>query len=97
MSVDCLGFELLHCDDMRAAVECDNAKAYLVQDAEPAVKDRPQLKIKTAIITSLHEAIASTHPTMLHPNAHALKNPRGSLAFAVRNRTDVCVIFRQRD
>ena len=42
-----LGFKLLHRDDTLAVVERDVAKAYLVEDAEFAAKDRPEIGIET--------------------------------------------------
>jgi hypothetical protein len=33
---------------------------------------------------------------MLHPNSNSIeRKPWGSLEFAVRDETDVCVVFRQ--
>jgi hypothetical protein len=94
--VRCLGFKILHQDDNLVVVERDGAKAYLVQDAEFAAKDRPELTIETDAIQNLYEEISATCPSILHPNAKSVeRKPWGSLEFAVRDETEVCVIFRQ--
>jgi len=94
--VDCLRFTLLHRDDTLAVVERDGAKAYLVQDAAFAAKDRPELAIETDTIAALHADIVARCPGMLHPNARTVETkPWGAQEFAVRDRTGVCVIFRQ--
>jgi hypothetical protein len=94
--VKALGFKILHRDDNLVVVERDGAKAYLVQDAEFAAKDRPELTIETDTIQSLYAEISSAHPSILHPNARSIeRKPWGALEFAVRDETHVCVIFRQ--
>ena len=94
--VRCLGFKILHQDDKLVVVERDGAKAYLVQDAEFAAKDRPELTIETDGIQSLYDEISAATPSILHPNAKSVeRKPWGSLEFAVRDETQVCVIFRQ--
>ena len=94
--VKCLGFTILHQDDKLAVIERDGAKAYLVEDAEFAVKDRPEITIETDDITKLYAEIFSSWPAYLHPNAKSVeRKPWGSLEFAVRDETQVCVIFRQ--
>jgi hypothetical protein len=94
--VDCLGFEVLHRDDTLAVVAREGCKAYLVEDAEFARKDRPELTIETDAIDTLHADIGARCPDRLHPNARAVtRKPWGSLEFAVRDESGVCVIFRQ--
>lgn len=94
--VDCLNFKVLHQDETLAVIERDGAKAYLVQDAEFAVKDRPELTIETDSIEELYAEISAKHAEMLHPNAkHIESKPWGSREFSVRDQTQVCVIFRQ--
>src|SRR5689334_6845533 len=51
--VGCLGFKLLYRDERLAVVERDGAKAYLVESAEFAAKDRPELTIETDTIDEL--------------------------------------------
>jgi hypothetical protein len=94
--VTCLGFNVLHQDETLAVVERDGAKAYLIESAEFAAKDRPQITIETDTIDALYREISSRAPQMLHPDAHRVEpKPWGAWEFAVRDRTDVCVIFRQ--
>jgi hypothetical protein len=94
--VRCLGFKILHQDDKLVVVERDGAKAYLVEDPEFAAKDRVELTIETDAIQSLYDEISATCPSILHPNAKSVeRKPWGALEFAVRDVTQVCVIFRQ--
>lgn len=94
--VKCMGFKILHQDPTLAVIARDGAKAYLVQDAEFAAKDRPEITIETDTIDQLYEEISSAYPHMLHPNAKTIEaKPWGSREFAVRDHTQVCVIFRQ--
>ena len=94
--VKCLGFKVLHQDATLAVVERDGAKAYLVESAEFAAKDRPQITIETDSIDELYREISSRAPEMLHPNSKRVeKKPWGAREFGVRDKTDVCVVFRQ--
>jgi hypothetical protein len=51
--VTCLGFKVLHQDAKLAVIERDGAKAYIVESAEFAAKDRPQITIETDSIDEL--------------------------------------------
>lgn len=94
--VECLGFEVRHNDGKLAVVERDGAKAYVVENAEFADKDRPEIAIETDDIESLYEEIKSKRPEMLHPNSNEIsEKPWGAREFAVLDKTTVCVIFRQ--
>jgi len=94
--VNGLGFKLLYQDKTLAVIEREGAKAYLVEDTEFAAKDRPKITIETDSIDQLYEEIATRRPEMLHPNSNKVeKKPWGSREFAVRDHTQVCVIFRQ--
>jgi len=94
--VDCLRFTVLYEDAALLVVQRDGAKAMLVEDAEFAAKDRPELSIETDTIDDLYAEIAAARPEMLHPNSRTVaKKPWGAREFAVRDHTDVCVIFRQ--
>ena len=94
--VDCLGFKVGHQDGKLVVVERDGAKAYLVEDAEFAAKDRPEITIETDSIDELYEEIHTKRPEMLHPNGNKVsEKPWGSREFAVLDKTTVCVIFRQ--
>jgi hypothetical protein len=94
--VTCLGFKVLHQDATLAVVERDGAKAYIVESPEFAAKDRPQIAIETDSIDELYREISSKSPEMLHPNSKTIeKKPWGAREFGVRDKTDVCVVFRQ--
>jgi hypothetical protein len=94
--VGCLDFKVLHRDASLAVVERDGAKAYVVESAEYAAKDRPELAIETDSIEALYAEISARRPQMLHPNARSIAlKPWGAREFALRDATGVCVIFRQ--
>jgi hypothetical protein len=94
--VNCLGFSVLHQDDTLAVVGRDGAKAYIVESSEFAAKDRPEIAIETDTIEEIHKEVAAKRPEMLHPNLSQItKRPWGAREFAVRDKTDVCVVFRQ--
>ena len=91
-----LGFTVGHRDERLAVVERDGAKACLVEDAEFAAKDRPELTVETDTIDEIHADVASRRPDLLHPNAATVASrPWGSREFAVRDASGVCVVFRQ--
>jgi hypothetical protein len=94
--VDGLGFEVLYQDESLAVVGRDEAKAYVVESSEYAAKDRPEIAIETDTIDALYTEISSKRPDLLHPNSKTVtKKPWGAREFAVRDKTGVCVIFRQ--
>ena len=94
--VTCLGFKVLHQDKTLAVVVRDGAKAHLVESAEFAAKDRPEIKIETDTIDELYREISSKTPQMLHPNSKTVaKKPWGAREFAVLDKTGVCVVFQQ--
>jgi hypothetical protein len=94
--VDCLGFKVVHQDAKLAVVERDSATAYVVESPEFAAKDRPEIAIETDTIQDLYQEISSRRPDMLHPNSREVrKQPWGSLEFALRDKTGICIIFRQ--
>lgn len=94
--VRCLGFEVLHQDGSLAVVGRDGAKAYVVESAEYAAKDRPEIAIETDDIETIHADIAGRRPEMLHPNLpRVTKRPWGALEFSILDKTGVCVVFRQ--
>ena len=94
--VTCLGFEVLHQDKTLAVVQRDGAKANIIESAEFAAKDRPQITIETDTIEDLYREVQSKAPHILHPNSRMIeKKPWGAREFAVHDKTDVCVVFRQ--
>ncbi|GAB1595845.1 VOC family protein [Lysobacter claricitrinus] len=96
--VDALGFEVGYRDGDFAVVERGGAKAYIVASPEFAAKDRPELAIETDGIDALHADIAARRPDLLHPNLPDVTNrPWGAREFALRDRTGVCIVFRQFD
>jgi len=94
--VDCLGFQVLYRDQNLAVVSRDGAKAYVVENAEYAAKDRPEIALETDTIHELFAEIKAKRPEMLHPNLNEIRRqPWGPLEFAVLDKTTVSVVFRQ--
>ena len=94
--VNGLSFEVRYQDEDLAVVERDGAKAYLVASPEFAAKDRPELAIETDSIEEIFREISAKRPDLLHPNVNKVtRRPWGALEFAVRDKTQVCVVFRQ--
>jgi hypothetical protein len=52
-----------------AVIERDDAKAYLVESADFAAKDTPEITIETDTIDQLYREISTSAPEILHPNA----------------------------
>ncbi len=94
--VGCLGFTVLHQDASLAVVARDGAKAYLVESAEYAAKDRPEIAIETDDIAQIYEEVSAKRPEILHPNLpRVTKRPWGALEFSLLDKTGVCIVFRQ--
>ena len=94
--VNALGFKVMHRDETLAVVERDGAKAYVVESAEFAAKDRPELAIETDTIDALFDEVLKSRPALLHPNLKTVQTrPWGAREFALLDRTGVCVVFRQ--
>ena len=94
--VTCLGFKVLHQDATLAVIQRDGAKAHIVESAEYAAKDRPEIRIETDTIDELYREISSKTPEMLHPNSKTVeKKPWGAREFGVLDKTGVCVVFQQ--
>jgi hypothetical protein len=94
--VDGMGFKVLYQDANMAIVERDGAKAYVMESAEFAAKDRPEIAIETDTIEQLYADISARRADLLHPNSKTVtKKPWGMLEFGLRDKTGVCVIFRQ--
>ena len=90
-----IGMTVLHRDDSLAVLARDQAKVYLVQDAEYAAKDRPELAIETDDIDAVYTDIRQRRPDLLHPNLSAVtRQPWGPREFALLDATTVCVVFR---
>jgi hypothetical protein len=94
--VDGLGFELRYQDAGMAVVERDGAKAYIVQNAECAALDRPELGVDTDDIDAIFKEMSARCPQLLHPNSNTVTmRPWGAREFAMLDKTTVCVIFRE--
>ena len=94
--VRCLGFELLYQDESISVLGRDGAKVYLMQNAELAALDRPELAIETDNITEIFDEIMARAPEVLHPNSKTVQlKPWGAQEFAVLDSSTVCVVFRQ--
>jgi hypothetical protein len=87
---------VLHQGDSLAVVGRDGARAYVVESAEYAAKDRPEIAIETDDIDAIYKEVSAKRPDALHPNASRVtKRPWGALEFALLDKTGVCVVFRQ--
>jgi hypothetical protein len=94
--VNCLGFTVLHQDASLAVVGRDGARAYIVESAEYAAKDRPEIAIETDNIAQIYKEVSVKRPEILHPNLpRVTKRPWGALEFSLLDKTGVCVVFRQ--
>jgi len=94
--VRCLGFQILYQDESISVLGRDGAKVYLMENAELAALDRPELAIETDDIGAIYEEIKSRAPEVLHPNSRTVQHkPWGAQEFAVLDSTTVCVVFRQ--
>lgn len=92
---DGVGMQILHRDEDLAVLARDQAKLYLVEDAEYAAKDRPELGIETDDIEAVYADIASRRPDLLHPNlARVTLREWGAREFALLDSTTVCFVFR---
>lgn len=91
-----LGFAIQHQDATITVLGRDGAKVYLVEDAQMAALDRPELAIDTDDIESIYREVRERAPDLLHPNASAVAlRPWGAREFAVLDATTVCVVLRQ--
>lgn len=95
MFADGVGMDVLHRDDQLAVLGRDQAKVYLVEDAEYAAKDRPELAIETDDIEAVYADVAARRRDLLHPNLNRVtRREWGAREFALRDSTGVCVVFR---
>ncbi len=98
--VDCLAFTIgyndLHSENPCCVVQKDNLSVFLFQNKEYADKDRPEIRLHTDNIQEAYEKISNTHPQFLHPNLNKITlRPWGAKEFALRDKTNVCVIIQQ--
>jgi hypothetical protein len=93
--VEGIGMDVLHRDDDLVVLARDQAKLYLVEDAEFAAKDRPELAIETDDIDAVYTDVAARRPDLLHRNGSRVeRKPWGPREFALLDRSGVCVVFR---
>lgn len=93
--VDGIGMEVLHRDETLAVLGRDNARVYLVEDAEFARRDRPEVAIETDAIEADYADIAARRPDLLHPNLRrVIRREWGAKEFALLDASGVCVVFR---
>ena len=93
--VDAIGLDILYQDETLTVVGKGTIKAYLIEDAEWAAKDRPELAIETDDINAVYADIAGRRPDLLHPNLpRVTRREWGALEFALLDATTVCVVFR---
>lgn len=94
--VDAIGMQVLHRDDDLVVVGRDRAKLNLVQSAEFAAKDRPELALETDDIEAEYARITVRRPDLLHPNLPRITDREwGAREFALLDATTVCVVFRE--
>lgn len=94
--VKCLGFEIRYADSNIHVLGREGLVVYLMQNAELAALDRPELAIETDDIEAIYAEIKAKCPQMLHPNSNTVQlKPWGAKEFAVLDATTVCVVFRQ--
>ena len=100
--VDCLEFSIgyndLNSDNPCCVVQKDSLSVFLFQNKEYAEKDRPDIKsrLHTDNIEDVYAKVAKTHSGFLHPNLKTITlRPWGAKEFALRDKTNVCVIVQQ--
>jgi len=100
--VDCLEFTIgyndLDSENPCCIVQKDLLSIFLFQNKEFADKDRPEMRLHTNNIEEVYAKVTKTHPQFLHPNLNKVTlRPWGAKEFALRDKTDVCVIIQQWD
>ncbi len=96
--IEVLGFTVKYKEDQPPfyIVDRDGVTLMLVEDDEFAKKDRPEIRIDTDDIDALYEELAAKKTALFHPNLNKIKlQPWGLKEFALRDKSDVCVIIQQ--
>jgi hypothetical protein len=98
--VDCLEFSIgyndLKCESPCCIVQKDTLAIFLFQNKEYADKDRPEIRLHTDNIEEVYAKVSKTHPQLLHPNLKTITHrPWGAKEFALKDKSDVCVIIQQ--
>lgn len=77
-------------------VKRDAVTIHLIENAEFAAKDRPEIRIETDDIASLHKMISDKDLSIFHPNLPNIKaQPWGLQEFALLDAEGTCVIIQQ--
>lgn len=98
--VDCLEFSIGY-NDLKSENPCcivqkDGLAVFLFQNKELADKDRPEFRLHTDEIEAVYDKISKSHPAFLHPNLKSITLRQwGAREFALKDRTDVCVVIQQ--
>ncbi len=93
-----LGFEIKYESDEKDLyiIDRDGVTIQLVENAEWAAKDRPEIRIETDDIDALYAEVKARASRLLHPNGKKVKTqPWGLREFALLDATTVCVIIQQ--
>lgn len=99
--VDCLGFTITYDDRSSSSqpfcvVARNNLKVHLIENAEFAAKDRPELRLETNDIDTVYKTISASHPQLLHPNLSTVTfRPWNAKEFALADTSGVCIIIQQ--
>jgi len=97
--IDTLGFTIAYYEpDPQPfyVIKRDNVTLLLSQDAEFALKDRPEIRIAVDDIEAFYAEVKGKNARLLHPNLSVIKTqPWGLREFALRDDSDVCVIIQQ--
>lgn len=98
--INCLEFTIGY-NDLKSENPCcvankDDLAIFIFQNKEFAEKDRPELRLHTNNIDEVYEKVKATHPELLHPNLNKVTlRPWGAKEFALRDKSDVCIIIQQ--
>jgi len=98
--VECLEFSVGY-DDLKSESPCcvvqkDMLSVFLLQNKEYADKDRPEIRLHTDNIEEVYQKVSMSHPQFLHPNLKTITlRPWGAKEFALRDKTNVCIIIQQ--
>ncbi|MEO8412683.1 MAG: hypothetical protein ABI472_03455 [Ginsengibacter sp.] len=99
MFVDHLGFKVKYKEiDPQPfyIIERDLVTLFLVEDDEYAKKDRPEIRIDTDDIETLHSEIEAKNTKLFHPNLPKVQvQPWGLKEFALLDKSGVCIIVQQ--
>lgn len=97
--INCLGFEVKYSEGGQRPfyiIDRDGVTLFLVEDDEFAKKDRPEIRIDTDDIETLHNELKQKNIDLFHSNLPAVKlQPWGLKEFALVDKSHVCVIIQQ--